>query len=81
MLVFSRKKGEYFVLEIGDEVVKISINNFSTSPKQAQLGIEAPKHIKVWRSEIYEAILENREATKVHTTSPSALKSMFKKED
>lgn len=78
MLVFSRKKEESFVIEIGDEIVTITINDVLTSPKQAQIGIDAPKHIKIWRTEIYESILENKKALNSNH-DPKNIKELFKK--
>ncbi len=78
MLVFSRKKNESFVIEVGDEIVKITLNDVFAGTKQAQIGVEAPKHIKIWRSEIYESILENKEASKTNTNLKK-LEAFFKK--
>lgn len=78
MLVFTRKKNESFVIQVGDEIITVHVNDIGTSPRHAQIGIDAPKDIKVWRSEIYEAMNENKKATKSNI-SPSMLGKMFKK--
>lgn len=78
MLVFSRKKNESFVIEVGDEIVTITVNDVFTGTKQVQIGVDAPKHIKIWRSEIYESILENKKASK-NNTNLKKLEAFFKK--
>ncbi|WP_042471093.1 carbon storage regulator CsrA [Bacillus ndiopicus] len=58
MLVLSRKKGESIM--IGDQV---EVKVLAVEGDQVKLGIIAPKSIKVYRSEVFEAIREqNREA-------------------
>jgi len=66
MLILSRKMNERIV--IGDE---IEISVIDIRGDQVKLGIEAPRSIKVYRKEVYQAIQqENIEAVK---TQPSAL--------
>lgn len=58
MLILSRKSGE--VIRIGDD---IEISVMSTKNDQVKIGIKAPKHVEVYRKEIYEQILaENKRA-------------------
>ena len=58
MLILSRKKGE--AIKIGDD---IEIKVVSISGDQVKIGIDAPKHIEVYRQELYEQIqLENKQA-------------------
>ncbi len=58
MLVLTRKPGERIV--IGDNVVLTVVEVKGDS---IRLGIDAPRDVKVYRGEIYEAIVaENREA-------------------
>ena len=60
MLVLSRKKNESII--IGDT---IEIKIISVDGDQVRVGIEAPRHLDVYRKEIYDAIREeNRQATK-----------------
>lgn len=79
MLMLSRKKEESIVIELGGEIVTITVTNLGvhSSKKQVQLGIDAPKNIKIWRSEIYEAIQENQRATEQHTV-PANLSEILK---
>ncbi|ANE46711.1 hypothetical protein SY83_10995 [Paenibacillus swuensis] len=58
MLVLSRKKGESII--IGDQ---IEVTILSVEGDAIKLGINAPKHIEIFRKELYDAILtENKEA-------------------
>jgi len=70
MLVLSRKAGEKIF--IGDKIVLTVIE---TRGDNIRLAIEAPKDIKIYRGEIYEAIaIENTEAAA--STKASALDSL-----
>lgn len=65
MLMLSREKDESFVIDLGGEVVKILVTRIAVSQngkREVQLGIEAPKQYKVWRTEIYESMQENKKA-------------------
>lgn len=71
MLVLSRKVGESIM--IGDH---IEVKILAVDGDQIKLGINAPKSVKVHRSEVYETIKQqNKEAI---PTSLDALKN-FKK--
>ena len=69
MLVLSRKKEES--INIGEN---IKIKVLDVQGENVSLGIEAPRQIPVYRTEIYEAIRkENRNAV---INSPSALNNL-----
>ncbi|GED33877.1 MULTISPECIES: carbon storage regulator CsrA [Brevibacillus] len=51
MLVLSRKVGQSLVIQ-EDIVLKV----VSIDGENVKLGIEAPKHISIYRDEIYESI-------------------------
>ena len=58
MLVLTRKPGERLV--IGDNIV---ITVVEIKGDNIRIGIDAPSEVKVYRGEIYDAIVaENREA-------------------
>ncbi|MGK4153199.1 carbon storage regulator CsrA [Kurthia gibsonii] len=61
MLVLTRKVGESIMIGDGIEVKIIGVDG-----DQVKLGIEAPRHIKVHRQEVFEAIQsENKAALEV----------------
>lgn len=67
MLILSRKVNESII--IGD---KIEVSIVDLKGDQVKLGIKAPKDVKVYRQEVYDAIQrENREAARASTTLPS----------
>jgi len=79
MLILSRKIDESIM--IGDQI-EISIVDIKGD--QVKLGIAAPKHVKVFRKEVYAAIQEeNIEATKARPEAISVLSDLFteKKKD
>ena len=67
MLILSRKLNEKIV--IGDGVI---VSIVEIRGDQIKLGIEAPKTVKVYRQEVYDAIQsENRLAASSAMTLPS----------
>ena len=50
MLIIARKKGEGFY--IGDD---ISVSVVEATKDKVKIGIEAPKDVKIMRSELYES--------------------------
>jgi carbon storage regulator len=66
MLILSRKINEKVV--IGDD---ISVSIIEIRGDQVRLGIDAPKKIKVFRQEVFDAIMaENKAAMKSATVIP-----------
>ena len=57
MLILSRKINESII--IGDQI-EVSIVDIKGD--QAKLGIKAPKNVKVYRFEVYEAIQQENKA-------------------
>lgn len=57
MLILRRREGESF--RIGEDI-KITV--LSTKDSETQIAIEAPKEVPVLRSELYSAMVENRDA-------------------
>lgn len=58
MLILQRKKGQSLV--IGDQIT-ITVTDVGTD--SVKLAIDAPREVSVLRSELVEAVIENREAT------------------
>lgn len=66
MLILSRKPNESIM--IGDQV-QVSIIDIRGD--QVKLGIRAPREVKVYRQEVYQAIqTQNREALRAGTQLP-----------
>jgi carbon storage regulator len=66
MLILSRKVNEKVV--IGDD---ISVSIIEIRGDQVRIGIDAPKKIKVFRQEVFDAIMdENRAALKSKSEIP-----------
>ncbi|TVQ96165.1 MAG: carbon storage regulator [Spirochaetaceae bacterium] len=73
MLILARKVDERII--IGGE---IEISVVDIRGDQVKLGINAPSHVKVYRQEVYEAILaENRQAVSARNI-PAELGDLFK---
>lgn len=58
MLILSRKKGES--IKIGDD---IEIFVTDTKGDKVRLGISAPEHMKISRTELYLTVENNKEAS------------------
>lgn len=73
MLVLTRKAEEGII--IGDDI-KITI--IDVKGNSIRIGIDAPRHMKVHRQEVYDKIKEeNREATQWELADLSALSSIM----
>ncbi len=60
MLILSRKVDEK--IRIGDD---IAITIIEVHGDQVKIGVEAPKHVKVFRQEVFDAIQDqNKEAAR-----------------
>lgn len=74
MLVLARKKGETVMIGDDTEIVVLGVEGDTV-----KIGIRAPKHVDIFRKEVYLAIQEsNREASKL-PIAPEQLKELFKK--
>lgn len=71
MLVLGRKKGE--AINIGDNIRIVVLDVAGDS---ARIGIEAPKELAVYRSEIYEAIQEENKAAMASRETAAKVKAM-----
>ena len=64
MLILSRKVDEK--IKIGND---ISIQIISVSGDQVKIGVDAPKHVKVFRQEVFDDIpKQNKEAAQTSAT-------------
>lgn len=71
MLALSRKKDEAIIINNNIEITILEIKG-----EQVKLGISAPKHIPVYRKEVYVQIQNaNQEATNI--ANLEALKDLF----
>lgn len=70
MLILARKKGESII--IGDN---IEISIVETKGDSIKIGIEAPRSVKVYRREVYDAIQRENKAAlnSVITSLPTGL--------
>jgi carbon storage regulator len=75
MLILSRKKDETIVID-----GRIHISIVDIKGDQVKIGIDAPRDVKVYRKEVYEAIQkENREAAETAVTEIPSLVDLFPK--
>ena len=83
MLILSRKIDEK--IKIGDE---ITITLIDVHGDQVKIGVEAPKHVKVFRQEVFDAIQKENKAAVAAVTgnenniardAVSALSKLLKK--
>lgn len=69
MLVLSRKKGETIVIQDQIELTILSVEGDTV-----KVGISAPKHVDIFRKEVYLSIQEsNRESVAPQPTDLNAL--------
>ena len=66
MLILSRKVDEK--IQIGDD---ITITIIDIHGEQVKIGVEAPKNIKVFRQEVFEAIQKENKAAAVEENNNS----------
>jgi carbon storage regulator len=70
MLVLTRKLGESFIIGDDIEVVVLKIEG-----SEVKIGISAPRHVKIYRAEIYKKIVEeNLRASNVSVDSLKGVK-------
>lgn len=67
MLILSRRKDESVIIDDGIEISVVDIRG-----DQVKLGIKAPKNVKVYRNEVFQAIqAENRAAAAAPVDLPT----------
>lgn len=72
MLILARKTNESIVIGGDIEISVIDIRG-----DQVKLGISAPRHVKVYRREVYEAILEENRQAAAAREIPAELNALF----
>ena len=76
MLILSRKVGESIIIKVGSNNIKITI--LESNNGTFKLGFEAPNDIKIYRSELYEEIVNQNIASIIDDISQAA--NLLKKE-
>ncbi|WP_442602611.1 carbon storage regulator CsrA [Paenibacillus sp. KN14-4R] len=74
MLVLSRKKGETIVIDGNIEVTILD-----TEGDSVRIGINAPKHIDIYRQEVFLAIQQSNQEAARTIVNPLDLKFFDKK--
>jgi len=74
MLILSRKIDEK--IKIGED---ITITLIDVHGDQVKIGVEAPKNVKVFRQEVFDAIQDENKAAVVNTTEDSKAISVLSK--
>lgn len=74
MLILSRKVDEK--IKIGND---ITITIIEVRGDQVKIGVEAPKSVKVFRQEVFNAIQSENKAAAVNTSNMEALSHLLKK--
>jgi carbon storage regulator CsrA len=72
MLLLTRKQSESLIIEVEGMAEPIEVALVETGA-QAKLGISAPAKCKIWRKELYQTILANRQAATRAATSTRSL--------
>ncbi len=76
MLILTRKKDERIILSGGIEIQIMAIED-----GKVKIGIKAPKEVAVYRSEVYDQIMEANQNAKVSQASMASLAKKIKKTD
>lgn len=76
MLVLSRKTGESIM--IGDQIELVILG---TERDQVKIGIRAPRHLQVFRKEIYAMLKETNEEASQSRVDQTELAKLLKKKE
>lgn len=74
MLILTRKTNEK--IKIGNE---ITLSIIEIKGEQVKIGVEAPKEVKVFRQEVFNAIQNENRAAATSQESIGALSDLFQK--
>jgi carbon storage regulator len=72
MLVLSRKTNQKIIIGEGIEITIVAVTGDTV-----RIGIEAPKHIKILRMEVYEEIQKQNSAAVISSTITENLKNLL----
>ena len=72
MLALSRKKGEAIVINNDIEITILEVKG-----EQVKIGVEAPKEVKVFRQEVFNAIQNENRAAAVSPDTICSLSNLF----
>ena len=76
MLILSRKLNEK--IKIGND---ITLTIIEIKGDQIKIGVEAPKDVKVFRQEVFNAIQDENKKAAMQTNNLAALGALFSKEN
>jgi carbon storage regulator len=76
MLVLARKKGESIMIGDNIELVILGVEGDTV-----KLGIAAPKHVEVYRKEIYLSIQESNKEASTNKINPNDLSELFRNQE
>jgi len=74
-LILTRKKGQSIMINDNIEIIISAIDG-----DQIKIGINAPKHVKIYRKEVVDAIQESNKEAMSSTLTLDQLKNMMKSE-
>ncbi len=69
MLILTRKLDDSLIIEIEGEEEPMEIKVTELTNGQVRLGITAPKSCRIWRQELYQTVVSNRQSA--NPTSPN----------
>ena len=75
MLILTRKKGQSIIINDDIEIIISAIDG-----DQVKVGINAPKHMKIYRKEVVEAIEQSNKEAISSTVTMELLKNLIKNE-
>jgi carbon storage regulator len=73
MLVLSRKKGESIMIGDNVEITVIGVDGDTV-----RIGISAPKHVEIFRKEIFKSIQQSNQEASQEVIKPEDLSKIFK---
>lgn len=75
MLILTRKLDDSLIIEVEGLEEQIEVKITELTAGQVRLGITAPKSCKIWRKELYQTVVSNRQSAS-NNTSTSELRDL-----